>query len=77
MNGCYYYYKLNLTLVHVIGWDEEGGGEGEYGWIFWEEEEGNADYGGMVRPSQHHVAPCVKGIKWGLGKRGLRMVAAF
>ena len=23
--------------------------------------EGNADYGGMMQPSQQHVAPCVKG----------------
>ena len=22
----------------------------------------NADYGGMVQPSQPHVAPCVKGM---------------
>ena len=29
------------------------------------------------KPSQQHVAPCVKGVKWGLGTRGLRMVAAF
>ena len=34
------------------------------------EEEGNADYGGIVQPSQHHVAPCVKGVEWGLGTRG-------
>ena len=40
-------------------------------------EEWNAHYGGMVQPSQQHVAPCVKGIEWGLGTRGLRMVAAF
>jgi len=39
--------------------------------------EGSADYGGMVQPSQQHVAPCVKGVEWGLGTRGLRMVAAF
>ena len=32
---------------------------------------------GMVQPSQQHVAPCVKGIEWGLGTRGLRMVAAY
>ena len=41
------------------------------------EEEWNADYGGMVQPSRRHVAPCVKGVEWGLGTRGLRMVAAF
>ena len=39
--------------------------------------EGNADYGGMVQPSQQHVAPCVKGVEWGFGTRGLRIVAAF
>ena len=31
----------------------------EYGGIS-EEEEGNADYKGMVQPSHQHVAPCVK-----------------
>ena len=30
----------------------------EYGGIVGEE--GNADYGGMVQPSQKHVAPCVR-----------------
>ena len=39
----------------------EGGGEGGV-WKNLREEEGNADYGGMVEPSQEHVAPCVK---WG------------
>ena len=37
---------------------------------------GNADHMGMVQPSQQHVAPCVKGVEWGLGTRGLRMMAA-
>ena len=32
---------------------------GEYGGIG-KEEEGNADYGRMVQPSQQHVVPCVK-----------------
>ena len=41
------------------------------------EEEGNADYGGMVQPSQQYFAPCVKGVEWGFGTRGYRMVAAF
>ena len=36
----------------------------EYGGI-WGEEEGNADYGGMLQPSQQRVAPCVKGVEWG------------
>ena len=39
-------------------------------------DEGNADYGGMVQPSQQHVASCVKGVEWKLGTRGLRIVAA-
>ena len=55
--------------------EEEGGGEGEYGGIWGEER--NADYGGMVPPSQQHVAPCVEGVEWVLGTRGLRMVVAF
>jgi len=41
------------------------------------EEEGNSDYGGMAQPSQQHVAPSVKRVEWGLGTRGLRIVAAF
>jgi len=31
----------------------------------------------MVKPSQQHVTPCVKGIEWRLGTRGLRRLAAF
>ena len=31
----------------------------------------------MLQPSQQHVALCVKGVEWGLGTRGLRMVVAF
>ena len=50
--------------------------KGEYGGI-WVEEAGNADYGDMMQPSQQHVAPCVKGVGWGLDTRGLRMMAAF
>ena len=41
------------------------------------EEEGNSDFGGIVQPSQQHVAPCVKRVECGLGTRGLRMLAAF
>ena len=52
-----------------------GGNEGEHERIL--REEGNADYGVMVQPSQQHVAPCVQGVEWGLGTRSLRMVAAF
>ena len=44
---------------------------------FCREEERNADYGGMVQPSQQHVAPCVKVVEYGFGTRGLRMLAAF
>ena len=50
--------------------------KGEYGGVCGEEE-GNADYGGMVQSSQQHVAPCVKVVEWGFGTRGLRMMAAF
>ena len=39
--------------------------------------EGNAEYGGIVQPSQQHVAPCVQGAEWGFGTRGLGMVAVF
>ena len=38
--------------------------KGQYGRV-WGEKEGNADYGGMVQPSQQHVAPCVKDVEWG------------
>ena len=31
----------------------------------------------MVQPSQQHVAPCVRGVEWGLDMKVLRMVAAF
>ena len=44
---------------------------GEYGGN-WEEEDGNADYGGMVQPSQQHVAPCVKVVESGFGRKGRR-----
>jgi len=37
----------------------------------WGEKEGDADYGGMVQPSQKN------GAEWELGTRGLRIVAAF
>ena len=42
-----------------------------------EEFEGNADYGGMVQPSQQYVAPGVEVVEWGFGTEGLRMLAAF
>ena len=32
----------------------------------------SSDYGGMVRPSQQHVAPCVKMSEWGFSTRGFR-----
>ena len=41
------------------------------------EEDGNADYGGMVQLSQQHVRPCVKEVQCGLDTTGLGMVAAF
>ena len=52
---------------------ERGEVKREYGGVF-REEEGNAEYGGMVKPSQQHVAPCVKMVKWGFGTRGLRII---
>ena len=44
------------------GEKERGEVKEEYGGI-WGEEDGNADYGGMVQPSQQHVAPCVKVVE--------------
>ena len=44
------------------GKTERGEVKGEYGGVCGEEE-GNADYGGMVQPSQQHVAPFVKVVK--------------
>ena len=46
---------------------ERGEVKGEYGRILVEEEENGAT----------QSATCVKGIEWGLGRRGLRMVAVF
>ena len=40
------------------GEKERGEVKGEYGKI-WGQEEGNADFVGMVQLSQQHVAPCV------------------
>ena len=37
--------------------------QGDYGRIGGEEE-GNADNGAMIRPSQQHVGPYVKGVEW-------------
>ena len=37
-------------------------GKGEYG-LIWDEKEGNANYGGMVQPSQQHVTPSVNGVE--------------
>ena len=30
-----------------------------------------------MQPSEQHVASYIKGVEWGLGARGLRMMAAF
>ena len=49
------------------GEKEKGGEEGVWRNLRGGEEEGNADYGGMVQPSQQYVAPYVNGIEWGLG----------
>ena len=37
----------------------------------------NANYRGMVQPSQQHVVTCVKVVELRLDTRGSRMVAAF
>ena len=58
------------------GKKERGEVKREYGGVCGEEE-GNADYGGMVQPSQQHVAARAKIVEWGFGTRGLRMLAAF
>ena len=58
------------------GKKEKGEMKGVYGGVSGEEE-GNADYGGMVQPSPPQVAPCVKMVEWGFGTRNLRMLAAF
>ena len=58
------------------GEKEKGKVKGEYGRVRGEAE-GNADYGGMVQPSQQHFAPCVKVVEWGFSTRGLRMLAVF
>ena len=42
-----------------------------------EEFEGSADCRGMVKPSQQHVAPCLKVVEWELGTRGLRLLLLF
>ena len=47
----------NCSRAHE-GKKERGEMKGECGGICGEEE-GNADYGEMVQPSQQHVAPCV------------------
>ena len=49
------------------GKKERGEVKGEYGGAC-EEEEGNADYGGMVQPSQQHVAPCAKVVEGDLAR---------
>ena len=48
------------NIVPLRG-EEVGEVKGEYGGIK-REEEGNADYGGMVHLSQQHVVSCVKGL---------------
>ena len=57
--------KWVYPLVHIR---ERGEVKGEYGGICGDEEEGNADYGGMLQPSHQHGAPGVKAVEWGLGK---------
>ena len=49
-----------MMIAHKEG-KERGKVKGEYGKISGEEE-GNDDYGVMVKPSQQYVALCVKGL---------------
>ena len=58
------------------GKNERGEVKGEYGEVCGEEE-GNADYEGMMKSSQQHVASCIQVVEWGFDSRGLRMLAAF
>ena len=58
-----------MVVIAPNSWAHKGEKE-EYGGIWGEEEEGNADYGGMVQPSHQHVVSCVKGVEWGWGARG-------
>ena len=44
------------------GKKEKGEVNGEYRGV-WVKDEGKTDYGGMVKPSQQHVAPCVKVVE--------------
>ena len=46
---------------------ERGEVKSEYGGIWGEEEEGGADYRGMLRPNQQDVTPhhMKKGVRWG------------
>ena len=63
---------LQMCTLHVMviivrdygARKRRGMGEGmeEHGTISGDEE-GNTDYGGMVQPSQQHVAPCVKVVE--------------
>ena len=71
--------KVILMMMIIASNSRAHKGEKERGgdeWI-WGEKEGNADYGGMVQPSQKHVAQSEQGVEWEFGKRGLRMLAAF
>ena len=58
------------------GEKERGEVKGEYGRI-WGEEKGNSDYGGWCNPVSNMLHQCVEGVEWGLGTRGLRIVAAY
>jgi len=52
-------------MMIIVPTSREHKGEKE-----WEEVKSNADYyGGMVQPSQQHVAPCVKVVERGFGTR--------
>ena len=61
---------MMMVIIAHKGKKERGKMKGEHGGVCGEEEE-NADYGGMVQPTQQHVAPYVIEVEWGLGTRGL------
>ena len=69
-----HHFQTEYLLVMMIAHNsrvrkrgkERGEVKGKYGRIRGEEE-GNADYGGMVQPRQQHFAPCVKVVEWGFG----------
>ena len=61
-----------MMMITANSRARKGGGYGK----IWEEE-GNADYGRILQTSRQHFGPCVKGVEWVLGTRGLGIMAVF